>query len=370
MNILRWIIVAVVLAAVVFGLYSYKSSLQAATAAQGASMPEPAAVVTAVTVDTITYQDRVQVNGEVQAFRTLTLNNELAGQITKLNAPSGSRVKKGQILLELDHRDEDAKLLAAQATLTLNQQTLNRYIRLQKNKEISEDLVDQAQANVQIAKSTIAVLKTAIAKKELTAPFDATVGIHNLEVGQYLENNSQVLQLVGVNEFTWIDFYLPQFYQELTLGSTVQIHLINPTNDSNVFEAEIIAIDPQLSHASRNLKYRAQLPSATLSLKPNTLVTVKAPTTASALVNSVPDLAIKRDPLGTYVFVLELEENGESYRAQQVKVEVGARQGDQVMITSGLKQGQLIASKGSFKLFPGMKTYVAASEEALIIADK
>ena len=366
MNSVKWIVVTIVLAATVLGLYSYKSSLQETAAAQGASMPEPAATVSAVTVNTISHQAMVKVNGEVQAFKTLMLNNELAGQITKLNVVSGSTVKKGQILLELDHRDEDAKLLAAEATLTLHQQTLSRYIKLQKNKEISEELVDQAKANVQIAKSTIAVLKAAIAKKELFAPFDAKVGIHNLEIGQYLDNNSKVLQLVGVNDFTWIDFYLPQFYQELALGDKVTIHTIG--NDDS-FLAEIIAVDPQLSHASRNLKYRAQIASSELALKPNTLVTVQAPTAEQTLVTVVPDLAIKRDPLGTYVFILEPQTDGDFYRAKQVKVEVGARQGEQVMITSGLIQGQLIANKGSFKLFPGMKVYLASADEIKATAD-
>jgi membrane fusion protein (multidrug efflux system) len=369
MKIAKWILVTLILATIVLGLYGYKSTLQAASTAQGASMPEPSATVSAATVGTIRYQNRVQVNGEVQAFRSLTLINELAGQITKLNAPSGSTVTKGQVVIELDHRDEDAKLLASEATLTLNQQTLNRYIKLQKSKEISEDLVDQAHANVQIAKSTIAVLKTAIAKKELFAPFDAKVGIHNLEIGQYLDRNSQILQLVGTHDVTWIDFYLPQLYQELPLGSTVNVSVIG---QDDVFEAEIIAIDPQLSQSSRNLKYRAQIQSSILSLKPNTLVTVKAPTTASTMMTLVPDLAIKRDPLGTYVFVLEIESNGESYRAKKVKVEVGPRQGNQVIILSGLLQGQVIASKGAFKLFPGMKTYVASSAKTIAedIADK
>jgi membrane fusion protein (multidrug efflux system) len=359
MNIVKWIVVTLVLVGIVFGLYGYKSSLQDAASAQGENMPEPAATVSAINVKTIAYQEKVQVNGEVQAYRSLTLNNELAGQITKLNAPSGSTVKQGQILIELDHRDEDAKLLAAQATLILNQQTLSRYIKLQKNNEISEELVDQAQANVQIAKSTIAVLKTAISKKELFSPFNAKVGIHNLEVGQYLDNNSQVLQLVGIHDYTWVDFYLPQVYQELSLGSIVNVNVIG--NDE-IFEAEVIAVDPQLSSSSRNLKYRAQLLSSKLSLKPNTLVTVKAPIAESTLVTVVPDLAIKRDPLGNYVFVLEPENNGEFYRATQIKVEIGARQGSQVMILSGLTQGQLIASIGAFKLFPGMKVYLASSK--------
>jgi membrane fusion protein (multidrug efflux system) len=355
MNITKWLLVIIILAGTVFGLHSYKSSLQQAASEQAANMPEPAAVVTAIKVGSIDYQKTIQVSGEVQAFKFLMLTNELAGEITRLNAPSGSVVKKGQVLLVLDHRDEDARLMAAKAALVLEQQTLDRNIELHKNRTISEEQVDRARAAVQIAQADINVITTAIDKKTLTAPFTAKIGIHSLEVGQYLDKNSQVLDLVGVNDFTWVDFNLPQLYQELDLASTVKI---SPMNQAADFEAGIIAIDPLLSSASRHLKYRAQISSATLALKPNTLVSVIVPIAKQQTLAAVPDLAIKRDALGDYVFALEAGTEG-SYRAKLIPVKVGERQGDQVMILSGIETGQLIANKGSFKLFPGMKVYIA-----------
>ena len=299
----------------------------------------------------------IQVNGtiELPPQHKANISPIMGGIVKKIYVIEGDKVKKGQVLLELDHSEEDARLIAAKATLVLNKQTLNRYNELKKSREISEDLVDQANAAVQIAKSDIAVLTTVITKKKLVAPFTAKVGIHTLEVGQYLDNNSQVLELVGVNDFTWIDFYLPQVYQELELGSMVNIKAMN---QENTFQAKIIAIDPQLSRASRHLKYRAQIASSILSLKPNTLISVTAPVAEMTTLISVPDLAIKRDPFGNYVFLLEMDKEG-AYRAKQVKVELGDRQANQVMILEGLTSGQLIASKGAFKLFPGMKVYVA-----------
>lgn len=359
MNFTKWLIVIIILAGTIFGLHSYKTSLQQAASAQAASMPEPAATVNAVKVSSINYQKNIRVNGEVQAFKFLMLHNELAGEITRLNAASGSVVQKGQVLLELDHRDEDARLMAAKATLLLQQQTLDRNIELHKNKTISEEQVDQARAAVQIAQADISVIKTAIDRKTITAPFRAKVGIHTLEVGQYLDKNSQILELVGVNDFTWIDFKLPQLYQELALASDVKV---SPMNQNAEFTANIIAVDPQLSRTSRHLKYRAQIPTATLALKPNTLVSVIVPITKEAQLLVVPDLAIKRDALGNYVFILEASDEG-SYRAKQVPVELGERLGEQVMILSGIEAGQLIANKGSFKLFPGMKVYLASSAD-------
>jgi len=356
MKIRQWTITIIMLTAVISGLYVYKLSLQE-SASQGTEMFEPSATVNAAKSVSVDYQKTLKVSGEVQAFKSLSLHNELAGQIIKLNAKSGSLAKKGQILVEIDHRDEDARLIAAQAQLTLTKQTHRRYLKLKKNNEISEELVDQAQASVEIAKSDVAILETTISKKKLRAPFEAKVGIHNLEMGQYLDNNSNVLSLIGVNEYTWIDFHLPQVYRELSVGSLVKVR---PMNQATSFDAIIIAIDPQLARQSRSLKYRAQIKSSLLALKPNTLVSVYSPIAASTSTISVPDVAITRDPLGSYVFVLESEGEG-AYRAKQVKVVLGERSIDTVMVLSGLDEGALIATKGAFKLFPEMKVFIAES---------
>jgi len=356
MKVRQWLVTIIILSAVISGLYVYKSSLQEAAANATVNF-EPSATVNATEAVRIDYQKTLKVSGEVQAFRSLSLNNEFAGQIIKLNAKSGSLAEKGQILVELDHRDEDARLIAAQAQLTLTKQTHRRYVKLKKNNEISEELVDQANAAVEIAKSDVAILETTISKKKLRAPFDAKIGIHNLELGQYLDNNSQVLSLIGVNEYTWIDFYLPQVYRELSVGSLVKV---SPMNQAESFDAQVIAIDPQLARTSRSLKYRAQVKSSVLALKPNTLVSVHSPIAAKASLISVPDVAITRDPLGSYVFVLEPEGEG-SYRAKQMKVTLGERSDDTVMVLSGLDEGALIATKGAFKLFPQMKVFVADS---------
>ncbi|MEH6453775.1 MAG: efflux transporter periplasmic adaptor subunit, partial [Psychromonas sp.] len=96
------------------------------------------------------------------------------------------------------------------------------------------------------------------------------------------------------------------------------------------------------------------------------LVSVIAPIAKQTTLASVPDLAIKRDALGSYVFVLEAADEG-SYRAKQVPVILGDRQDDSVMILSGVETGQLIANKGSFKLYPGMKVYLSEETPAKVV---
>ncbi|WDD99043.1 efflux RND transporter periplasmic adaptor subunit [Thalassomonas actiniarum] len=366
MNIGRWVITLVILLLGAAGIFGYKESLNTARAQQGQGMPEPSATVLAELVQTVSYQASTKVSGEVQAYKQLELNNELAGKISKLNLVSGSRVEAGDLLLELDHSEESARVIGVKARLELNRHTYKRYLRLQKNNEISDELVDQARADVEIAQSELAVLQANIRKKQISAPFTAHVGIHNLEVGQYLDSNTTITKLIGVYDYTWVDFSLPQTYGELVLGTQVEISTI--ADNSQVFQAEIVAVDPQLSSSSRQLKYRAQFAKARGFLKPNTLVTVAAPVAKARELVAVSDLAITRDHLGEYVFVLE-DEGNNSYRAKRQKVVLGDRRGDQVMVTDGLAPDTLIATKGAFKLRPGLKVFITDENAETNAAD-
>ncbi|SES63576.1 efflux RND transporter periplasmic adaptor subunit [Thalassotalea agarivorans] len=354
MKFLNWIFAIVILAAIGSGIYLYKANLLDEQAAQDAMMPEPVAFVESLEVPSVAYTKSINVNGHVRAPQHVEMMNELAGKIVTLNLPAGEVVKKGTLLLEINHDAEDAQLLAAKAQLKLNQQTLARHAKLHKRKEISDELFDQSQAAVDIAKADIALLQNSISKKQLRAPFDATIGIHHLEVGQYLQANSDIVSLVGTQDHIWVDFSMPQVYNELAVGDAVSIQKIS-TKES--FDARVIAVDPHLSASTRNLKYRAQLSNDYVALKPNTLVGVTVPVAPENELVSIPDVAIKRDQLGNFVFLLTPEEGG-AYRASLQKITVEERVGDQVLVSDGIQPGQLIAAKGSFKLRPQMKVIV------------
>ncbi|WDE08697.1 efflux RND transporter periplasmic adaptor subunit [Thalassomonas viridans] len=361
MKIHRWVITLIVLLLSLAGIWGYKELLNTTREQQRKSMPEPSATVATENVQIGIYRKNTKVNGEVRAYKQLELHNELAGKISKLNMVSGSRIEAGDLLLELDYSEESAEIIGIKALLKLKLHTYKRYSRLQQNKEIRDELVDQARAEVETAQSELAVLQASIRKKQIYAPFTARVGIHNLEVGQYLDSNTKLTQLIGIYDYTWVDFNLPQTYRELALGSQVSIHTI--TDNSREYQAEIIAVDPQLSSSSRQLKYRAQFAQSSGALKPNTLVTVIAPVAEAREQVMISDMAIIRDQLGEYVFVLE-HEGDNSYRAKRQKVVLGDRHEDRVVVMEGLVPGTLIATKGAFKLRPGLKVFLAGKKNA------
>ena len=355
MKLIPWLSVVVIVSASVGGLFYYKESLSSNQQMQ--SGPEPSAKVQAYRAQSSHYQKQLSVIGEGHAVKYIALKNELAGKVTKLNIASGDIVKKGQVLLELEHTEELASLASARATKTLKKQTLARYQELAKENRISKENVDVAQAEYRIATADIARLEAIIAKKVIVAPFDASIGIHNISVGQFLDSNTEITDLIGVDDYIWVDFKVPQTYPQLALNSKVEVTISGASSLVGVTSQAIItSMEPLLTQDSRQLKYRAKVLTSELNVKPNQLVKVAVPINSAQPVIVVPSLAIVRDQLGDYVFKLIKDDKGD-YRASREKVELGDRINEQVIINEGLSSGELVAAKGAFKLRQGLKTH-------------
>lgn len=357
MKIKAFLITVVVLIVSIGSLFYLKHKQNIAN--QGFVMPEQVINVQAENVRYQAYTKTTALLGQAKATQHAVISNELAGKITKVNFASGQDVKQGQVLLELNHSEESALLKSAHAESQLNRQTLERYLILQKNGRISDDKVDLAQAQLAKSLAEIERISAIIDKKVIKAPFTGHIGIHDLSVGQYIDSNTQITDLVGKSDSVWVDFNVPQTYPKLTVNSLVTI--IDKSSQARA-QAKLVSIDPVLNHASRQAKYRSQLAIKDMNVKPNQLLKVEFPLTQSKEYLVVSQQAVVKDQLGNYVYVLNKE--GDSFRAVHTKVELGDRIGQQVIVVSGIEQGALIASQGAFKLRSGVKVAITASEQA------
>jgi len=346
----RWLITLGACLLLAGVLAAIKGQQIRAAIAFAASFPEPSEAVESMRVAETLRQARVETIGEVLAPEALELRNELEGRIAALNLPAGGTVRRGEVLLQLDVTEENARLEAAKASAALARLSLERFQRLLANKSVSQDRVDQARAEYDIAAATVRQLEATIAKKTLRAPFDARVGLHELEVGEYLAADSPLVRLQGLGEVLWVDFSLAQGQGEADVGTGVEVDAVGGGGPR--VEAVVIARDAALSASSRTLRYRARVAAAP-GLTPGTVVNVRVPAGQQRLV-LVPAPALLRDAAGTYVFVLEAGAQGEGYRARRRAVRVASEDGETVAIAEGLGAGERIATHGAFKLRHGM----------------
>jgi membrane fusion protein (multidrug efflux system) len=358
MNLRRWFITVLCCALVFVGLAVFKTLQIKAAIAYGESFPEPSETVEAMVVENQPMQLPINTVGEIVAPQMVTLRNELEGRIAAVNFHSGDQVAKGDVLLQLDITEERARLQAAEARVGLTRLNLQRVNTLIKNNTISEDRRDQAQAEYDIALADKAVLQAIIAKKTVTAPFAATAGIHQFELGEYLQSNTLITTLLGDSDVLWVDFQLPLAQASIANGAKLVVSL--PGQADQPFHGQVIARETALSSASRNLRYRAELKSDQ-QLLPNTIVNVALNAGVSQQLPRIPVTAYRQDALGSYVYLLDASEDSatKTYRARRQAVIGGLNEGAFMYITEGLKAGDFIATQGAFKLRDKMLVYVA-----------
>ena len=111
-----------------------------------------------------------------------------------------------------------------------------------------------------------------------------------------------------------------------------------------------------MNERSRNISVRALVNDPDGLLLPGSLVKVAVPVSGAQIATLVPLTAVRRSAFGAHVFVLvPAEESARApYRASQRPVVLGPQQGDLVIIVSGLKPGELVATDGAFKLREGV----------------
>lgn len=343
-----------------FWLVGYKRAARAESAAAAANQPEHVAVVNAVAARASEHLRASTAIGTVRALRSVSLRNELPGSVREAQLVSGAIVQEGELLVALDVTVEEAELAASQARARLYETLLGRMRRAAESQGASEADVDRASAEFDVATAEVARIRALIDRKRVRAPFRARVGLSDVHVGQYLEAGSELASLQGVDDAVHIDFQVAQHVASaLSIGDVVEV-LVAP--DAPPLQAQIVALDSQIDARTRNAMLRARL-AGPRHPAPGGSVRVRVPVGDPQPVTVVPVSALRKGPAGEHVFVVAKDEQG-ALRAQQRRVESGPMLGDEVVIHSGLAQGELVASAGSFKLMDGMRVALAESQAA------
>jgi membrane fusion protein (multidrug efflux system) len=292
------------------------------------------------------------------ALRSITLKNELPGTVRHVTLIPGQIVDKGTLLVALDVSVEEAELKAQEAQTALAKSMLNRRHDLNQEQATTQEEVDRARADLDIALAQIARTKAIIARKTIRAPFKARVGIADVHPGQYLDEGTQLTTLQGVGDAVHVDFTVAQqVLPDLREGDGVEVFV---AGQASPITANILALDARIDPTTRNAMVRARINTSPHTPAPGASVRVQVPIGSSRKAVAIPVGALRKGPDGDQVFVIQPDEQGKP-RAQARLVESGAMLGDEVIIHSGLSTGDLVAASGSFKLRNGVLVAVIAN---------
>ena len=314
----------------------------------------PVETVSTAVVVAEKWERSVESVGSLRAVQGADMSTESSGVIAKILFENGQEVKKGDLLVELDHETESANLRSAEAEADLARTVYERTKRLRVNSTVPQSDLDAAESQLRKMTALVEQLKATISKKQLTAPFSGRLGIREVNLGQFVDNGDKIVSLQSLDPI-FVDFLLPQ---QLIAGLAVgqPLKLITDVYPGRSFEGKLTAINSEIDPVTRNIRLQGTLQNADGALRPGMFARVILTLGEAEEVVSVPATALISAPYGDSVFVLESEtaEDGASRTvARQRFIRTGRTRGDFFSVTQGVKPGETVVTAGAFKLRNG-----------------
>jgi len=366
-NACFWAILIAVLAVV---------SPERAAHSQGA--PPPAVTVKAVVNRPVT--DTGAYIGRVVPIERVEVVARVPGFIEQRNFTEGQIVKKGELLFRIEQDtykasvdQQAANLAKAKANEVNANLQLERNQALIKSQAVPQATIDQLAAAEQGAKADIlqaqALLEQAqinLGYTEIRSPIDGKIGIAKFTVGNLVQPSSGPIATIVSQDPIYVTFqpseadvlaYKRWLAQTDRKNSHLTIHIRLPDGTIYPHPGLTNFLDVQVQPDTDTVTVRAQLPNSDGLLIPGGVVGVVVDRGTPVESLLVPQSAVLLDQAGHYVLVVD-----DAKKVEQRRVTTGIEQGRDIVITQGLKAGEIVIVEGVQKVRPGqvVSTSVAA----------
>jgi membrane fusion protein (multidrug efflux system) len=360
----RLVIALVLIVIVVGGIVGFNMFRSNAIKQYFANMPKPKLTVSTTVAEPMTWKPEIQAIGTVSARSGVDLTVEVSGVVRDIAFKSNEKVKAGQLLVQLDDAVQRANLEAEKAQAALDQQNLERAIELQKRQVGPQSNVQQAQAAASASASQVDSLQAILDQKRLTAPFTGTIGIPQIDVGQYLTPGNVVATLQDLDTMR-VDFTVPeQQLPDLRIGQSVRLGL---TGDDLKFEGKVIGIDPKVDPSTRLVSVRAEISNPNGALTPGQFAQVRVELPAEDNIIALPETALTTSLYGDFIYTVvpadkdgkattgkvDANDKNQNLVAHQVFVKTGRQSEGRVEIKQGVKPGDVVVDAGQNRLTNG-----------------
>jgi membrane fusion protein, multidrug efflux system len=363
---IRWfVIVGLLLAIVLGGLYGFNRFREQAIATYFASNKPPPAQISAAKVKSEAVPRFATGIGSVTAVHQVTINPEVGGRVTKIFFEPGATVKAGDPLVQLNDAPDRGDLANYEAQAHWAETTLQRSSQLAQRQFESREIVDQKQSQLDQARAQIIKTGALIDQKLIRAPFSGQLGTRQIEVGQYVTPGAKIVTLTDLS-MLFVNFTLPSHMRsEISVGQKV-----NVTADAfpgRAFSADITTIEPQVSADTRTMTVQATMRNPEDALLPGMFVNAAVVLPPQSDVMVVPETAVEYTLYGDSVYVIRedgKDANGNPLlKAVRTPVKTGVRLGGKVVILEGVERGDRVIAAGQVKVQNGARVAISGSPE-------
>ena len=304
--------------------------------------PIPVEVVTAKSGPILR---RVRTVGSLSAIQSVVLHPEVTGKIAKIYFTEGQEVKAGDPIFKIDDAMHKAKVKEAEARLSLARGEHERAIKLLEKKFGTLQQRDKTLADMHIAEANLEEARISLDHTLIKAPFEGVLGLTEVSLGALVSGETALVTIVDLDPIN-VDFHVPESYLPFVhAGDVVDVTI----EDFDILpvEAKIIAISPEIDETTRTVTLRAQMSNKEQAYRPGEFANVLV--TAGEIEGAVliPQTAIEREGEEEHVWLVV------DNVAVKTTVSTGMRDGNEVEITHGVKEGDVVISAGQFKVHDG-----------------
>lgn len=333
---------AVAVLAVILWMVLRSGNGDAATKNQPQAFSIPVEVAQ-VKIDTVL--QTVEAVGTLRANESVIIRPELDGRVVRVLFEEGQRVKQGDVLVGLDTSIVQAELDQARAALSLSETNYRRAKKLMQQGAGSVSERDNALSQLKVNRAAVALAEARLDKMAIKAPFDGTLGLRKVSVGDYLTPGQDIVNLVAIDPIK-VDFRVPEVYLvEVAEGQAIEVNV--DALPKEIIVGEVYAIDPQVDVNGRSIVIRARIPNTDRRLRPGLFARVKLIVNRQENAQLVPEEALV--PRGDKQYVFRVVDG----KAVLTEVELGVRQGTNVVIRQGLAADAVVVTGGQMKIHDG-----------------
>jgi len=318
----------------------------------------------------------------VNALNQVEIRPLVSGYVTGIFFHDGQNVTKGMKLYSIDEQQYKAayeqavaNLNVAKANLAKAQQDADRYNDLAKNDAIAKQVLEHAQADLQVAKMQVVAaennvneIQTNLRNSVIYAPFDGTIGISFVKLESAVTAGQTLLNTVSSNNPMVVDFSIDekqigrfnQLLQQKVGDKDSTFTVVMPDQSMYAFNGRLSLIDRAVDPLTGTIKARLVFPNPKNLLKPGLTCNVRVMNNVSTGSVLIPYKAVVEQMGEYFVFVINAN------RATQRKISIGQSINDMVIVKDGLQLGDQIVIDGVQKLKDNSPVIARPAETKLV----
>jgi membrane fusion protein, multidrug efflux system len=360
--------------------------------------PAQVTVATAVARDVPVYLEEI---GKTVAVEVVSIIPQVGGKIIAAQVKDGDDVKKGQLLFEIDPRPLEAVLAAAKATLAQNRADMElAQIQFKRMEDLapkgsaSQLEFDEERLAYAVAEAKVAAAQAAVQTAELnlqytkiSSPIDGRAGVRLVDAGNVVKENDAPMQVIRRLDPIYVEFtvtendlgtvrkYVAAHGLEWDASSErgLRVEVDVPGDSARILKAlgatkattapaspstgprtgRLTFLDNSVQGTTGTIRLRATVDNADHYFWPGQFVNVRLVLTTKKDAVLVPVIAQQIGQQGPYVYVVSPEST-----AELRPIVAGQRQGELLVIESGVQDGEKVVIAGQMAVMPNAKVHV------------